>query len=1335
MRVIKVFLGFIFCIGLIGGCAYFIYDAVVNQDSVITLSINGKSTDVSSLVQDYSKIADGETIQLPISDEELKACGVEIKYGYTFDYWSYDVKGNKIVEAGLVVKNQGVQTIYLNFKKLSYKVYLIDIANLDDDKKFDYTGFGDVSRYSSLANISDSNILSAQLINFEETINLGSKSSDEEGYEYTWVKWTGEGSYEQEENGTPKYFSGRQTITEDTVFVQRRLPKKYNVSYVYTNEDNQEVELIRDSLTFDSSLLYKSNSSTFSRERVGYDFTGYYLDSTYNQSISNIQILDKTILDVVGDSGSFKIYLKYTPKNYNVYIIGYSNDNVILKNGVTETFDNSWSSSEKEEYWAKNCEIYLKDEWAYYSSLQSLLNSIDKNQIKKDWLDWKSYSKEDGTSVNESDKMPANSIVIRANYDIKEYNVNIILQLKDETVQLSSDTKTFRHGSSFTTSDMITIDDAKDSKKNTVHYNVDEYDFEKYVLTTSKEPDNVIYDSSLDENSSPEESAEKRLTEQDSLKNLTCNMNITIVTNKIRFFIEFNNYSYDSSTVVEQVNRVELNLDNQYVSYIDKEGNSISIDSLKPAKAYPNKGATENSYYKFGGWKLSDVATYGDYAYLFEYGYKIESSTIKDDIEAVAVWYYDALLNFSFKKLEDTITIGDKTYGTARVTNYNGRSPKLAIPTTITIDGTTCYITEIGNDPYDENGNKILTDDECPIFQSITQVQSIFVSKYIQKIYSYAFGNKFVSDNLLVRFEENGTYGLTLEDYAFANVSSSSSSSGSGVASVCLPKRLDNVGSGIFRDNRNISYLYVTEDTTDYSNKYKDVVYSETVDDKTLKGIVLYAGSYNDEKEFVPNKIVAYCTKNSLQKYCVPDTITEISSYAFYMAKGLTSITAEESNNIEKIGDYAFSYILPLETVKFTKLSKLVDLGEGIFSNSFYNEQSQSELKKMPFKYVSFDFNGLESVPDYMFNSCKNLIGVEFINAENISIIGKSAFKDVGSSDTYKGSEYYSYENIKSGFANFMQNRYNKIILSSGNYSENINIQAYLREYLQSFYQFQTLTSVDDNAFQNSIFSIYAETSIPFASSSGSASVVTIGLSAFEKCNFYPLSSSSSRYSTWYEGKGKENKNYLELSNCDISGSAFKDVVFNNINLQILNSVLSQYSLSNVTKNGGDFSIDVKINLNDESERSIKLKAQNFYNVFCNITASKITLSCLGNNLSMRVFSSITCDSVTIENISNFVSTLFGSSNDNSGCKIKELKFNNCKELEITSESSKRLVFKGVANLETLDFYNCDALYNAYNENKNEFLENILEFSLNDYEIKSSTSDGYHLTITKVEKS
>ncbi len=178
-----------------------------------------------------------------------------------------------------------------------------------------------------------------------------------------------------------------------------------------------------------------------------------------------------------------------------------------------------------------------------------------------------------------------------------------------------------------------------------------------------------------------------------------------------------------------------------------------------------------------------------------------------------------------------------------------------------------------------------------------------------------------------------------------------------------------------------ICYLINSSDKTasvyDIDNSYFGYISEESRTIDIPESIGGYT-DYNGNTEFFDVTKIAdkafYLDTNDITVN-LPDTITEIGSYAFANSKVKIGVG---SFNIKIIGDYAFENY---EFVKFDNYTSLTSIGEGAFKNA------KTETGNLNEKY----FPALEVIGEYAFSGFQSFS--DNISFMNLKYIGKYAFE------------------------------------------------------------------------------------------------------------------------------------------------------------------------------------------------------------------------------------------------------------------------------------------------------------------------------------------------------
>ena len=1310
MRVFKLLLSIIICVGLLGGVGYGIYNAATTRVSEVSLVIDDQFTDISELIKDYNKIADGETIYLPNSDDELRACGIS-KEGYTFDCWSYDAKGSNKIEGGAIVKAQTRQTIYLQWKKMDYTVYILTLRE-EYARNFSYDHYGDVDYYAAISATEDA---------YKESVEYQGKTTElisgdaNIGYVYTWVKWLGNGEYEKDDSGNAVYFSGAQTITGDSVYVRLIMPKKYDVTYKYFDEQGNEKILGQEQLLFNKSSD-TIISSNISYGRAGYRTTSYYLKSGENTfDVQASQVINESVLNFVGiKATSFDCFVNYTPRNYYIQFIGFSNGEVITTQGEIEV-----AYMEAIPYYTNLLTYFntiLTTTNALNRNFLILLNSgafvYDDNDMEVGENDYMPYCHKtlSGEDDVESPITEDDPLVIRVNYSIKEYNVFFYMQLKDEQVSLQETLNTYRYGSSFDfANDLKTFDYALANNISTQSYSVDEFEFDSYLIQVQDQDDVVV--NSLE-----------GLSSNPNLMYMSQDVTIIVRTHKVRFFLEFYNTSVTLSTNTVLIARVEMAfMPNGSAVYINPEDSAdltYKISDIPDPFATNNAQSGDNNKYSFGGWLCVDRDTFGDSAYVND-DYTFYQSMINDDVMVKAEWYFkDTEGNFDGKW---SYVLNAENF-TATITKYNNYTSYIAIPSAITVNQVNYAVTTIGNGT-------------SSILNTGTSVQKMLIPSSVTRIKSYAFSDNF--NNIEVRFEEGGLQELIIEKFAFS--SSTDQRANTGVRSVFLPARLTEMEEGVFAYNTNLKNVEISSSNNNY---YVENI-TQTIENVVYTGQIVYKATIttalNGNKEYADREIFAYCSKNQIRDYVIPSDVVRICDYAFsqvklYTASNLRTVTCPTTNELASIGSYAFAQNAPLEVCDFRSLPHLTSLGIRIFDNSFTSnptgQQLVDEFVNVAFKYVAFDFNNLTYIPKFMFNQTKSLLGIDLINATNITEIGERAFYDFGISYlNVNGLTHYSdysFTKIRQGLTTYLLQVYNEPVASN---VESSIFKEYLQQYMQSYIILNSLKNVEASAFDTSagksMMTCYTNInrivySTEMYTTRSSLDNAQLELNAFGSWGI--LKFKSLHTMTLKSVVPSPNViNKVVIQNATICLQGF-DVTLVDMGVQFIDCYFIQartsddgsmsfYNFAIVDsdkEDGVDYDFEVTYTANCSSINKITS------NIFSGLTIPNsnfvlyVDASITNFGLSQSCLQNMSCKSITITNVSNIANTTFapaqvGSSQTCEGSAIS-ITFNNCSFVFTVSNVFRDLMFYELARLEKIYINNCPNIINEFYDSGNNLI-------------------------------
>ncbi|AKB30298.1 Chitin binding protein [Methanosarcina siciliae T4/M] len=315
-------------------------------------------------------------------------------------------------------------------------------------------------------------------------------------------------------------------------------------------------------------------------------------------------------------------------------------------------------------------------------------------------------------------------------------------------------------------------------------------------------------------------------------------------------------------------------------------------------------------------------------AYAFEGCTALTSITIPDSVTSIDRYAFRGCTALT------SATIGSGVTGIGRGVFY--QCTNLA---SVTIPDN---VTEIGNDAFHwcnnltsmTIGNNVTTIGSNA-FNGCTGLSSVTIPDSVTTINDFAFSG---CTNLTSITLPNSV--ISIGNFVFQDCSA--------LTSVTFGSGLTSIGSNVFQSCTALNAINVDANNTVYTS-IDGIVYN-----KDVTAVVLFPSA-------------------KAGSLVIPDSVTSISSYAFYGCAGLTSVTI--GNSVTTIGDQAFNGCTALTSI--TIPDRVTEIGICAF-------QDCSALTSATFG------TGLLTIGENAFNGCTNLTSAMIPN--NVTTIGKSAF-------------------------------------------------------------------------------------------------------------------------------------------------------------------------------------------------------------------------------------------------------------------------------------------------------------------------------------------------------
>ena len=382
-------------------------------------------------------------------------------------------------------------------------------------------------------------------------------------------------------------------------------------------------------------------------------------------------------------------------------------------------------------------------------------------------------------------------------------------------------------------------------------------------------------------------------------------------------------------------------------------------------------------------------------------------------------------------------------YATTYISDYSG---SVTIPSTITYNGVTYSVTEIGYRAF--SGCTGLTNVTIPssvtsirssAFQNCSGLTNITIPNSVTSIDDYAFQN--CSGLTSITIPNSVT---SIGDYAFQNCSN--------LVSAILSGNITTIGESAFMGCSKLAAIDI--DNNSLSSIGVDAFYGcsqlEAVNISSLKKWLncTFYGSFSSPFCYGAD---LYVSDAQITNLSIPIATVSIPSYAFYGCSGLTNVTIP--NSVTLIGNYAFSRCTGLTSVIIP--NSVTSIGGYAFSNC-------TGLTSI---YIP---SSVTSVGNYAFSNCTGLTSITINNAMPSTVFsgctGVTSVTISSTATTLDGSMFSNLKNlsnitVESGNTTYdSRNECNAIIETASNTlirgCQNTTIP-------------NSVTSIGNHAFQN----------------------------------------------------------------------------------------------------------------------------------------------------------------------------------------------------------------------------------------------------------------------------
>ena len=274
-------------------------ETIQNRTGDITLYAKFTANAANYIVEHYKENLDGEYVIDENETDTIQSfvgrnVTAEVK---TFTGFTYDENNENNVKTGQLPP-EGTLTLKLYYKRNSYKLTLQKNENIE---KVILDGVNEGEEVYDF-------------YKYEQVVNINATLKEQDGYRYTWDKWTYNGQAIAQANQNQDIRIGAQDVT--LVANGNKELITYNINYVLNNGTNDTEN--------PTTYNVESNITLKDATRDEYTFAGWY-----EKKDNSEEYKDEPTVGIRGRTGDITLYAKWIKNEYKVIVNHYEEGTTI----------------------------------------------------------------------------------------------------------------------------------------------------------------------------------------------------------------------------------------------------------------------------------------------------------------------------------------------------------------------------------------------------------------------------------------------------------------------------------------------------------------------------------------------------------------------------------------------------------------------------------------------------------------------------------------------------------------------------------------------------------------------------------------------------------------------------------------------------------------------------------------------------------------------------------------------------------------------------------------------------------------------------------------------